>query len=67
VNGWIYAGLAALGLTVGAISLVAVPVMAVWVGMGLYLGKAQEEKAAAGSEEVPAPPGSPVPGGAVGV
>jgi AAA family ATP:ADP antiporter len=45
VNGWVYTGLQALGLTVGAISLVAVPVMAVWVGMGLLLGRAQEEQA----------------------
>lgn len=67
VNGWIYAGLAALGLTVGAISLVAVPVMAVWVGTGLYLGKAQEEKAAAGSGDLPAILPSPVPGDAMGV
>jgi AAA family ATP:ADP antiporter len=67
VNGWIYAGLAALGLTVGAISLVAVPVMAVWVGTGLYLGKAQEEKAAAGSGDLPPILPSPVPGDAMGV
>jgi AAA family ATP:ADP antiporter len=45
VNGWIYTGLTSLGLTVGAISLVAVPVMAVWVGMGLFLGRAQERRA----------------------
>ncbi len=44
VSGWIYAGLAALGLTVGAIALVAVPVMAVWMAVGLFLGRAQEEK-----------------------
>ena len=67
VNGWIYAGLAALGLTVGAISLVAVPVMVVWVGMGLYLGKAQEEKAAADPGELPPPPVSPAIGGVLGV
>ena len=69
VNGWIYAGLAALGLTVGAISLVAVPVMAVWVGMGLYLGKAQEEKARTASTETLTPPGPPAAaaGGALGV
>ncbi|MFC1660058.1 NTP/NDP exchange transporter [Gemmatimonadota bacterium] len=45
VNAWVYTGLAALGLSVGAIALVAVPVMAVWVVVGLSLGKAQEEMA----------------------
>jgi AAA family ATP:ADP antiporter len=44
VNGWVYTGLAALGLTVGAIALVAVPVMGAWVGVGLFLGRRQEEK-----------------------
>lgn len=51
VNGWIYTGLAGLGLTVGAIALVAVPVMAVWVGLGLFLGRAQEQKALEFAEE----------------
>jgi AAA family ATP:ADP antiporter len=44
VNGWIYTGLVALGLSVGAIALVALPVMGVWVAVGLFLGRAQEEK-----------------------
>jgi AAA family ATP:ADP antiporter len=56
VNGWIYTGLANLGLAVGAISLVAVPVMAVWVGMGLFLGRAQEGRASALHEETPTVP-----------
>ena len=30
VSGWIYAGLAALGLAVGAIALLAVPVAVLW-------------------------------------
>jgi len=47
VSGWIYTGLAALGLTIGGIALVAVPVMAVWAAVGLSLGKAQDELAAA--------------------
>ncbi|MGD2068691.1 MAG: MFS transporter [Gemmatimonadota bacterium] len=46
VNGWIYAGLAALGLGIGAISLVAAPAIALWVGLGLVLGKEQEARAA---------------------
>ena len=44
VNGWVYAGLGALGLSVGAIALVAVPVMGVWLMTGLFLGRAQEER-----------------------
>ena len=44
VNGWVYTGLQALGLSVGAIALVAVPVMGVWMGIGLLLGRAQEER-----------------------
>jgi len=66
VNGWIYTGLAALGLTVGAISLVAVPVMAVWVGLGLFLGKAQEEKGLEFRDEDLPPSGSGLGGGVVG-
>jgi len=43
-NGWIYTGLQALGLGIGAIALVAVPVVGVWMAIGLFLGRAQEEK-----------------------
>jgi AAA family ATP:ADP antiporter len=46
VNGWIYAGLTALGLTVGAIALVAVPVAGLWALTGLQLGRRQEAIAA---------------------
>ncbi|MGD8362137.1 MAG: MFS transporter [Gemmatimonadota bacterium] len=56
VNGWVYTGLQALGLTVGGIALVAVPVMGIWVAIGLFLGKAQEEKAAEMAGASPAPP-----------
>ena len=51
VSGWIYAGLAYVGLSLGAIALVAVPVAAVWVGIGLALGKHQEELATAETAE----------------
>jgi AAA family ATP:ADP antiporter len=47
VNGWIYAGLAKIGLGVAAIALVSVPVMAVWMVVGFVLGRAQDEKARA--------------------
>ena len=57
VNGWVYAGLQALGLSVGAIALVAVPVMGVWVAIGLFLGRAQEERRRGWKDEGPTPPG----------
>jgi AAA family ATP:ADP antiporter len=50
VSGWIYAGLAALGLTVGSISLVAAPLAVVWVVVGWTLGNRQEELAREGAE-----------------
>ena len=46
VSGWIYAGLAAVGLSVGAIALVAAPLAAVWVGTGLVLGRRHDLLAA---------------------
>jgi AAA family ATP:ADP antiporter len=46
VSGWMYAGLAAVGLSLGAIALVAVPFAAVWAGMGLMLGRRQDERIA---------------------
>jgi AAA family ATP:ADP antiporter len=45
VTAWLYTGLAALGLSLGAIALVAVPVAAVWAGTGLVLGRMQERSA----------------------
>ena len=44
VSGWIYTGLAAVGLSLGAIALVAVPVAALWAGTGWKLGRRQEER-----------------------
>ncbi len=41
VSGWIYAGLAAIGLSAGAIALVAVPVAGVWAAIALQLGRAR--------------------------
>ncbi len=46
VSGWIYAGLAAIGLSVGAIALVAAPIAAVWVGVAWTLGRRHEAIAA---------------------
>lgn len=42
VSGWIYAGLAAIGLSIGAIALVAAPLAAVWAAIGLTLGKKEK-------------------------
>ena len=54
-SGWIYAGLAALGLSVGAIALVAAPLAALWAGIGILLGRQQEELARADEERSGAP------------
>jgi AAA family ATP:ADP antiporter len=45
VSGWIYAGLAAIGLSIGAIALAAVPVAGLWVILGLRLGRREEAMA----------------------
>ena len=45
VSGWFYAGLAAVGLSIGAIALVAAPVAAVWAALAIYLGREQESLA----------------------
>ncbi len=37
LSGWIYAGLAALGMTVGAIALTAAPVAVFWALLGRRL------------------------------
>ncbi len=47
VSGWAYAGLAAVGLSVGAIALVATPLAVVWVAVGLSLGRRGDVMAAA--------------------
>ena len=41
VSGWIYAGLAAIGLPAGAIALVAAPVAGIWVAIALQIGRAR--------------------------
>jgi len=61
VSGWIYAGLAWIGLGVGAIALVAVPVMGAWVATGLFLGRAQEEKARLAESPSAGPPSDQPP------
>lgn len=41
VAAWAYAGLALLGLGLSGISLVAVPISAIWLGLGVWLGRRQ--------------------------
>jgi AAA family ATP:ADP antiporter len=45
VSGWIYTGLAALGLSIAAIALVAAPIAGIWAILGIGLGKRQEKLA----------------------
>jgi AAA family ATP:ADP antiporter len=44
-SGWAFAGLAGAGLGLSAIALIAVPVAALWLGVGLALGREQERLA----------------------
>ena len=44
--GWVFDGLQALGLKLGAIALVAWPVAAAWLVLSARLGRAQEHRAA---------------------
>ncbi len=43
LSGWIYVGLAALGMTVGAIALAAVPVAVAWAVLGRRMGRDSTE------------------------
>jgi AAA family ATP:ADP antiporter len=42
MSGWLYAGLGALGLGVGGIALMAVPLAALWGATGYWLGRRQD-------------------------
>jgi len=46
VAAWVYAGLAAIGLGLAGISLVAVPVSAAWLALAVWLGRRQTQLAA---------------------
>ena len=50
VSGWIYTGLAAIGLSIGAIALVAAPVAGVWALLAIRLGRKEKEMAASQGE-----------------
>lgn len=47
VGAWLYAGLVALGLSLAGVSFVAVPLSAIWLGLGLWLGRKQASMAEA--------------------
>jgi AAA family ATP:ADP antiporter len=51
VSGWIYTGLAAIGLSIGAIALVAAPVAGIWAVLGFRLGQREERMAMAQGEK----------------
>ena len=51
IGAWSYAALGALGLGAASISLVATPLAAVWMVIGLWLGRTQ--KAMATKETAP--------------
>jgi AAA family ATP:ADP antiporter len=50
VSAWAYAGLRAMGLGLGAIAFVAVPVAGLWAWLAYRLGRRQEALAASGTE-----------------
>jgi AAA family ATP:ADP antiporter len=52
VSGWIYTGLAAIGLSIGVIALAAAPVAGIWAILGLRLGRREEALAEAQGETV---------------
>ncbi len=53
---WAFSGLQVLGLSLGAIALTTVPLAAVWLGVGLLLGRMHNHRASRQSEiEPPAP------------
>jgi AAA family ATP:ADP antiporter len=52
LSGWLYTGLAAVGLSIGTIALVAAPVVATWAILGLRLGRSQEQLATGQDSEV---------------
>ena len=52
VSGWVFAGLQGAGLGLSAISFLAAPIAAVWLGTGWGLGKKQETLRAPQSSEV---------------
>ena len=52
VSGWIYTGLAAIGLSIGAIAFIAAPVAAIWAMVGLRLGRHEHTLATKQGDEI---------------
>jgi len=48
-SGWIFTGLTALGLSIGAIALAAAPVAALWAVLAIWLGRRQDAAAKSAS------------------
>jgi len=59
VSGWAYAGLAAMGLTIGSIAFMAAPMAVLWAVIAIRLGRAEEAWSAGGAkvDKVPATTG----------
>ena len=49
--GWVFSGLQALGLKLGAIALCALPMVVGWLVLSVALGRTQERRTAAVQEE----------------
>lgn len=58
MSGWTYAGLSAIGFSLGAIALVAVPIALLWAGTGFLLGRRQESLVAQ-ADRAARPEGAP--------
>lgn len=55
LSGWLFAALRGVGLDLGSISLVTVPITAGWLALALALGRMQDRRMANGEVEVPVP------------
>jgi AAA family ATP:ADP antiporter len=51
-SGWIFTGLKALGMSLGAIALVAAPAAVLWAALAIWLGRRQEKAAASAQPHV---------------
>jgi AAA family ATP:ADP antiporter len=51
-SGWIFTGLKALGMSLGAIALVAAPAAALWAVLAIWLGRRQEKAAASAQPHI---------------
>ena len=54
VSAWVYAGLQAMGFTISAIALLAVPLAGIWAGISFHLGRMHDRKVHS-KEEQPHP------------